>query len=164
MDACGPGQDVHRRPTFSVGRRNLGESVFRAEADHPRESRRVYTARSQNREINAVAIKQLCASHYFHTALDLSVCVVVKGRRGQDPRVARRRARVHQENDRTVREGFRALNARCVPMRWQTAALWQPRLDHRNPYQQFVRTLRAPAVVPAVHRWREERRRCREWI
>jgi hypothetical protein len=36
----------------------------------------VYTARVQNREIQAVAIKQLYASHYFHTALDLSVCVV----------------------------------------------------------------------------------------
>jgi hypothetical protein len=35
----------------------------------------VYRARVQGREISAVAIKQLYASHYFHTALDLSVCV-----------------------------------------------------------------------------------------
>ena len=34
-----------------------------------------YTAQAQNRSISAVAIKQLYASHYFHTALDLSVCV-----------------------------------------------------------------------------------------
>ena len=35
----------------------------------------IYTARAQNRDISAVAIKQLYSSHYFHTALDLSVCV-----------------------------------------------------------------------------------------
>ena len=35
----------------------------------------IYSASVQGREISAVAIKQLYASHYFHTALDLSVCV-----------------------------------------------------------------------------------------
>ena len=35
----------------------------------------IYTARPQDRDISVVAIKQLYASHYFHTALDLSVCV-----------------------------------------------------------------------------------------
>ncbi len=35
----------------------------------------IYAAQAQNRNISAVAIKQLYASHYFHTALDLSVCV-----------------------------------------------------------------------------------------
>jgi hypothetical protein len=35
----------------------------------------IYSARVQDREISAVAIKQLYATHYFHTALDLSVCV-----------------------------------------------------------------------------------------
>jgi hypothetical protein len=35
----------------------------------------VYNARVQDRNISAVAIKQLYASHYFHTALDVSACV-----------------------------------------------------------------------------------------
>ena len=35
----------------------------------------IYAARAQDRDIRVVAIKQLYASHYFHTALDLSVCV-----------------------------------------------------------------------------------------
>jgi hypothetical protein len=35
----------------------------------------VYSARAENRGVDAVAIKQLYASHYFHTALDVSVCV-----------------------------------------------------------------------------------------
>ena len=35
----------------------------------------VYHPRGQGREISVVAIKQLYASHYFHTALDVSVCV-----------------------------------------------------------------------------------------
>jgi hypothetical protein len=35
----------------------------------------VYRGRTQNRDFAAVAIKQLYASHYFHTALDTSVCV-----------------------------------------------------------------------------------------
>jgi hypothetical protein len=35
----------------------------------------VYSTRAEGRTIAAVAIKQLYASHYFHTALDLSVCV-----------------------------------------------------------------------------------------
>jgi hypothetical protein len=35
----------------------------------------IYSARVQDRDISAVAIKQLYASHYFHTALDLSVTV-----------------------------------------------------------------------------------------
>jgi hypothetical protein len=35
----------------------------------------IYNASVQGRDIAAVAIKQLYASHYFHTALDLSVCV-----------------------------------------------------------------------------------------
>jgi len=35
----------------------------------------VYRVADQQRPISAVAIKQLYASHYFHTALDVSVCV-----------------------------------------------------------------------------------------
>ena len=35
----------------------------------------VYTTKGPSGDISAVAIKQLYASHYFHTALDLSVCV-----------------------------------------------------------------------------------------
>ena len=35
----------------------------------------VYRGRTQGRDFGAVAIKQLYASHYFHTALDMSVCV-----------------------------------------------------------------------------------------
>jgi len=35
----------------------------------------VYRGRAEGRDFGAVAIKQLYATHYFHTALDLSVCV-----------------------------------------------------------------------------------------
>jgi hypothetical protein len=45
----------------------------------------IYHAGERNGGISAVAIKQLYASHYFHTALDVSVCVrdtVRPGRRG----------------------------------------------------------------------------------
>ena len=35
----------------------------------------VYRGRTQGRDFGVVAIKQLYATHYFHTALDLSVCV-----------------------------------------------------------------------------------------
>jgi hypothetical protein len=35
----------------------------------------IYRGGGQSGEIDAVAIKQLYASHYFHTALDVSVCV-----------------------------------------------------------------------------------------
>jgi hypothetical protein len=35
----------------------------------------VYRGRTDGREFGAVAIKQLYATHYFHTALDFSVCV-----------------------------------------------------------------------------------------
>jgi len=35
----------------------------------------IYHVQKQGRDISVVAIKQLYASHYFHTALDLSVCV-----------------------------------------------------------------------------------------
>ena len=35
----------------------------------------IYRGRSQGRAFGVVAIKQLYATHYFHTALDLSVCV-----------------------------------------------------------------------------------------
>ena len=35
----------------------------------------IYNVKAQGREVSVVAIKQLYASHYFHTALDLSVCV-----------------------------------------------------------------------------------------
>ena len=35
----------------------------------------IYRSRAQGRDISAVAIKQLYATHYFHTALDFSVCV-----------------------------------------------------------------------------------------
>ena len=35
----------------------------------------IYHVKAQGRDVSVVAIKQLYASHYFHTALDLSVCV-----------------------------------------------------------------------------------------
>jgi hypothetical protein len=35
----------------------------------------IYNTKGQNGDINAVAVKQLYATHYFHTALDFSVCV-----------------------------------------------------------------------------------------
>ena len=35
----------------------------------------IYNVKAQGRDISVVAIKQLYASHYFHTALDLTVCV-----------------------------------------------------------------------------------------
>jgi hypothetical protein len=35
----------------------------------------IYRGHTQGRDFGAVAIKQLYASHYFHTALDMSVCV-----------------------------------------------------------------------------------------
>jgi hypothetical protein len=35
----------------------------------------IYRGRSDGRDFGAVAIKQLYATHYFHTALDFSVCV-----------------------------------------------------------------------------------------
>jgi hypothetical protein len=35
----------------------------------------IYRGRAQGRDFGVVAIKQLYATHYFHTALDLSVCV-----------------------------------------------------------------------------------------
>ena len=35
----------------------------------------IYRGRSQGRDFAVVAIKQLYATHYFHTALDVSVCV-----------------------------------------------------------------------------------------
>jgi hypothetical protein len=35
----------------------------------------VYRGRAEGRDFGAVAIKQLYATHYFHTALDVSVCV-----------------------------------------------------------------------------------------
>lgn len=35
----------------------------------------IYNVKAEGRDISVVAIKQLYASHYFHTALDLSVCV-----------------------------------------------------------------------------------------
>jgi hypothetical protein len=35
----------------------------------------VYRGRAQGRDFGVVAMKQLYATHYFHTALDLSVCV-----------------------------------------------------------------------------------------
>ena len=35
----------------------------------------IYRGRTQGRDFGAVAIKQLYATHYFHTALDVSVCV-----------------------------------------------------------------------------------------
>jgi hypothetical protein len=35
----------------------------------------IYRGRSQGRNFGVVAIKQLYATHYFHTALDMSVCV-----------------------------------------------------------------------------------------
>jgi hypothetical protein len=35
----------------------------------------IYRGRTQDRDFGAVAIKQLYATHYFHTALDVSACV-----------------------------------------------------------------------------------------
>jgi hypothetical protein len=35
----------------------------------------IYRGRSQGRGFGVVAIKQLYATHYFHTALDVTVCV-----------------------------------------------------------------------------------------
>jgi hypothetical protein len=35
----------------------------------------IYRGRSRGRDVATVAIKQLYATHYFHTALDVSVCV-----------------------------------------------------------------------------------------
>jgi len=35
----------------------------------------IYRARAREHDIDAVVIKQLYSSHYFHTALDISVCV-----------------------------------------------------------------------------------------
>lgn len=35
----------------------------------------IYRGRTQGRDFAIVAIKQLYAMHYFHTALDVSVCV-----------------------------------------------------------------------------------------
>jgi hypothetical protein len=35
----------------------------------------IYSIRAQDHDISAVAIKQLYANHYFHTALDVSICV-----------------------------------------------------------------------------------------
>ena len=35
----------------------------------------IYNGKAEGRDVSVVAIKQLYASHYFHTALDLSVCV-----------------------------------------------------------------------------------------
>jgi hypothetical protein len=35
----------------------------------------IYSVKAQSRDISVVAIKQLYASHYFHTALDVTVCV-----------------------------------------------------------------------------------------
>ena len=42
----------------------------------------ISSTRAQNRDIGVVAIKQLYASHYFHTALDVSVCVADTERPG----------------------------------------------------------------------------------
>ena len=43
----------------------------------------IYHAGERNGDISAVAIKQLYASHYFHTALDVSVCVPDTARSGR---------------------------------------------------------------------------------
>jgi len=42
----------------------------------------IYRGRAEGRGFGAVAIKQLYATHYFHTALDLSVCVDDRGGSG----------------------------------------------------------------------------------
>lgn len=42
----------------------------------------VYRGRVEGRNMGAVAIKQLYATHYFHTALDVSVCVEDTGGKG----------------------------------------------------------------------------------
>lgn len=36
----------------------------------------IYRGRAQGRDFATVAIKQLYATHYFHTALDVAVCVI----------------------------------------------------------------------------------------
>jgi hypothetical protein len=88
----------------------------------------IYRGRTQGRGFGAVAIKQLYATHYFYTALDLSVCLddgaatsphgfylltlkgsqqedspasradAAQGRRRQDALIARKRARLHQSS------------------------------------------------------------------
>jgi len=45
----------------------------------------IYNVKGQGRDIGVVAIKQLYASHYFHTALDLTVCVADPSAPTQDP-------------------------------------------------------------------------------
>ena len=92
----------------------------------------IYRGRTQGRDFATVAIKQLYATHYFHTALDVSVCVqdgaagssrllpadaervaagradrrqgfsAAKGCRRQDAHIARTRTRLHQANGRTL--------------------------------------------------------------
>lgn len=42
----------------------------------------VYHTRAKDRDIDAVVIKQLYASHYFHTALDVTMCVADTTRPG----------------------------------------------------------------------------------
>jgi len=43
----------------------------------------VYRGRTEGREVGVVAIKQLYATHYFHTALDVTVCVDDAGDAGR---------------------------------------------------------------------------------
>jgi hypothetical protein len=42
---------------------------------HDAEDEAVYRGTAQGRDFGVVAIKQLYATHYFHTALGMSVCV-----------------------------------------------------------------------------------------
>ena len=42
----------------------------------------IYKAKAEGGDVSVVAIKQLYASHYFHTALDLTVCVADPARGG----------------------------------------------------------------------------------
>jgi len=43
----------------------------------------IYRGRTEGHDFGAVAIKQLYATHYFHTALDMSVCVDDAGDAGR---------------------------------------------------------------------------------
>jgi hypothetical protein len=56
----------------------LGTSEVRFEAYAAHEPHVVYRGSQAAGPVDSVAIKQLYASHYFETALDLSVCVTAK--------------------------------------------------------------------------------------
>jgi len=53
----------------------LGEGEFRPQADHTHQSWDRLRASDPQHQIYVLAIKQLYATHYFQTALDLSFCI-----------------------------------------------------------------------------------------